>query len=126
MGFSLSSKGDWAATENYLKRLAKEDLSKTLSKYGQVGVAALRAATPVDSGLAAGSWGYKVTTSGTSSSIQWTNSDVESGFHVAIMIQYGHGTGTGGYVQGIDYINPAMRPVFDKISDDIGKAVRAL
>jgi hypothetical protein len=122
----ISSRGDWAITADYLKRLSRADFSKMLNRYGQDGVNALRAATPVHTGLAASSWGYKVSTSGSSSSITWTNTDTEHGFPVAIMIQYGHGTGTGGYVQGIDYINPAMRSVFDKISSDIEKAVKAL
>lgn len=88
-----------------------------------MGIGALAAATPHDSGLAASSWGYKVENSSGGVSISWTNTDVEGGFPVAIMLQYGHGTGTGGYVAGRDYINPAMKPIFDKIADRVWKAV---
>jgi hypothetical protein len=87
------------------------------------GVNALASATPVDSGLASTSWDYKIEQSKTSCTITWTNTDVENGFPVAIMLQYGYGTGTGGYVQGVDYINPAMKPVFDHIADKVWKAV---
>lgn len=94
-----------------------------LHSYGKIGVSALAGATPSDTGRAAGSWGYEVKKVGGGYSITWTNSDVENGFPVAIMIQYGHGTGTGGYVAGIDYINPAMRPVFQQIADRVWKEV---
>jgi hypothetical protein len=73
--------------------------------------------------LAGSSWGYKIERTSKSASIVWTNSDVENGYPVAVMIQYGHGTGTGGFVQGIDYINPAMRPIFDEIAETVWKAV---
>jgi hypothetical protein len=88
-----------------------------------MGAAALANATPTDTGLAAGSWDYRIERSRASCSITWTNSDVESGFPVSIMLQYGYSTGTGGYVQGRDYINPAMRPVFDQIEEAVRKAV---
>jgi len=96
-----------------------------MNKCGEEGVYALANSTPSDSGLSADSWHYKVEKSGKSYSIAWYNSDVENGFPVAIMLQYGYGTGTGGYVQGQDYINPAIKPVFDKISNDVWKAVTA-
>jgi len=86
-------------------------------------VAALASATPSDSGLAAASWGYEVSSKGGSHSITWTNTDVESGFPVAIMLQFGYATGTGGYVAGRDYINPAMRPIFDQIAYKVWRAV---
>lgn len=94
-----------------------------LEANAQAGVAALEAATPAESGLAAGSWGYKIESSKGRHSIVWTNNDIEDGFPVAIMLQYGYGTGTGGYVEGRDYINPALKPVFDRISDQVWKAV---
>jgi hypothetical protein len=115
--------GSTKRTENFLRRMKKGDLFSSLEASAREGVSALIAGTPVDSGLAADSWDYKIERSSSSVSIEWTNNDVENGFPVAIMLQYGHGTGTGGYVQGQDYINPAMRPVFDRIADQVWKAV---
>lgn len=126
MTFSFESRGGFRNLERFLTKSSGTDLTRLLNKYGQQGVSALQSMTPVESGLAASSWTFKVSSSATGASIQWLNTDIENGFPVAIMIQYGHGTGTGGYVQGIDYINPAMRPIFEQISNDIGKAVRAL
>jgi len=83
----------------------------------------LAQSVPKDSGLAADSWNYEIERSATSVAIKWTNSDTENGFPVAIMLQYGYGTGTGGYVQGKDYINPAMKPIFDNIATQVWKAV---
>lgn len=95
----------------------------SLDAFAREGVSALISGTPVDSGLAADSWDYEIERSGKMVTIKWTNSNVENGFPVAIMLQYGYGTGTGGYVQGRDYINPAMKPVFDSIADKVWKAV---
>lgn len=116
---TFEQKGDFKNSERFLRKMAKFDFSNTLKNVAQEGVRALAAATPVDSGLAANSWGYRIERSRSSFSITWTNNDIESGFPVALMIQYGHGTGTGGYVKGRDYINPAMRPIFDKIISDL-------
>lgn len=110
-------------TEDSLRRLARGDIYKSLESAAQTGVNALASATPVESGLAQDSWGYNIERSGKSVTITWTNNDIENGFPVAIMLQYGHGTGTGGYVQGQDYINPAMKPIFDRIADQVWKAV---
>lgn len=126
MKVTITTKGDLARTERFLKAAQKFDARKVLEAAAQEGVKALAAATPRDSGLAANSWSYKISGGRNGVTVTWTNSDVENGFPVAIAIQYGHGTGTGGYIQGQDYINPAMRPVFDRISDRIGKAVAAL
>jgi hypothetical protein len=123
VGVSFSTTGSYASTEAALRRMAKLNIMPLLHRCGQEGVKALASATPQDSGLARSSWGYEISGSGGNFTITWTNSDVESGFPVAIMLQYGYGTGTGGYVQGRDYINPAMRPVFDRISEDVRKAV---
>lgn len=120
---SFSSEGSFDKTERFLKAMQKLEIDKILDAAGQKGVAALSRATPTDSGLASHSWGYEVKKSGGGVTIGWTNSDVENGFPVALMIQYGHGTGTGGYIQGRDYINPAMRPIFDQIADTVWKAV---
>ena len=123
MTISFSSKGDWGRTANWLDRLTKGDIFRQMDKYGRQGVDALSKATPQDSGLAAASWSYKISRSATSWSITWINTNVENGFNVVIGIQYGHGTGTGGWVEGLDFINPAMRPIFDRIAADVWKAV---
>lgn len=117
--FSFEHKGDFKNTERFLGKMSTMDFVARLNSVAQRGVQALAAATPVDSGLTASSWGYTINRSKSSFSIVWTNHHVISGFPVAVMIQYGHGTGTGGYVQGRDYINPAMRPVFDDIINDL-------
>lgn len=116
-------KGDYASTRQFLQHLQKLDILALMDSLGQEGVAALQAATPTDTGLAAGSWGYDVNENNGVYSIYWTNTDVENDFPVAIMLQYGHGTKGGGYVQGRDYINPAMKPIFDAIADKVWKAV---
>jgi|SRR4029078_10666231 hypothetical protein len=123
--FSVSSSGDFSKTLRFLQQMAKLDsaIAKVCETEAKRGVNALNAATPRDSGLAANSWGFVIERSAGKVLIGWTNSDVENGFPVALMIQYGHGTGTGGYIQGRDYINPAMRPVFDSIRDSVWKAV---
>lgn len=121
--FSVSSTGDFNKTEAWLKRMASGDVFSTLDRFGQVGVAALSAATPTETGLTAGSWNYEIVRDGTSYSIIWGNTHTEGGRQIAVLLQYGHGTGTGGYVQGRDYINPALRPVFDQIAAEAWKAV---
>ena len=123
MPIVFRSQGDFAKTEAFLQRVNKFDIRRVLEAGGQKGVAALAAATPVESGLAAHSWTYSVSGGRGNARITWFNTDVESGFPVAIMLQYGYGTGTGGYVQGRDYINPAMKPIFDQIASDVWKAV---
>lgn len=123
MEISVKSTGDLKLTERYLTSASKLDFRSLLASAAEEGVKALAAGTPRESGLAADSWGYKISGGRGVVTITWTNHDVESGFPVAIMLQYGYGTGTGGYVQGRDYINPAMRPIFDKIFQRIAKAV---
>ena len=123
MRISLSSNGDFSKTTAWLKKIQKVDIASIAQAGAQRGVRALSQATPRDSSRAAASWGYKIETSKTQTTIVWTNSDVENGFPVVIMLQYGHGTGTGGYVQGQDFINPAIRPIFDAIDQSVWKAV---
>lgn len=94
-----------------------------LDRYGKVGVEALRRATPVDSGLTANSWGYRIVKMGAGSRIEWYNTNVNDRTVIAVLIQYGHGTGTGGYVEGRDYVNPAMRRVFDQLAEEVWKEV---
>jgi len=116
----LTSTGSFKNTEAWLTKLQGPNLFSGLDKFGQMGVDALAAATPMDEGDTRSSWGYRVT----KNSIEWFNTHVNRGANVAILIQYGHGTGTGGYVPGRDYINPAIKPVFDKIVQEIGKQVK--
>lgn len=121
--FSLSSSGSSRRTEAYLRRLMGLNIAQILDANGQLGVDALSEATPIESGLASDSWSFRITDSDSSCTISWHNVDVETGFPVAIMLQFGYATGTGGYVKGRDYINPAMKPVFDKIQENVWKAV---
>jgi hypothetical protein len=109
--------------EKFLRRAISGDFYKNLDRFGREGVAALANATPVDSGLTASSWTYEIEQGSGSVSITWLNTNTVSGVNVAIILQYGHGTGTGGYVQGQDYINPVIKPLFDRIAEDVWKAV---
>lgn len=125
MSFSFSSSGSFDRTEAFLRKIQKFDIRSILDTYGKAGVDALESATPADTGLAGDSWSYEIERTSSGWTVGWKNSDVENGFPVALMIQMGHGTGTGGYIQGRDYINPAMRPIFDKIAEQAWKAVTA-
>lgn len=123
MTFSIESRGSFKRTEDFLQAMAKRDLYSTLDKLAREGVAALASATPAESGLTASSWDYEIRKDRNGVSIVWLNHHKPGGFPVAIMLQYGHGTGTGGYVSGRDYINPAIRPTFDRIAERVWKAV---
>lgn len=117
----IRQKGNFDKTEKFLK---KKFSNRTIfEKYGEEGVKALSAATPVDTGLTASSWYYKVVEKKGSSSIEFCNSNINDGVPIAIIIQYGHGTGNGGWVEGNDYINPAIQPIFEKIKDEIWREV---
>lgn len=116
-------KGSFKNTEKFLKKPHGRNVRSILNKYGKIGVQALSAATPKDSGLTAASWRYSIEEDGTSTKIVWTNSNVNKGVNIALILQYGHGTGSGGYVTGIDYINPALKPVFDSIANVLWKEV---
>lgn len=122
---SFSSSGNFNKTERFLKQMSEADFARELDKFAREGVNALAAATPYDSGLTSASWGYEIKRSKGSTTITWTNSHVVDGVPIAIILQYGHGTGTGGYVQGQDYINPAMKPIFDRIADSVWKVVKS-
>lgn len=120
----ISHKGDFEKTFRFLHRAKEFDIAALLHKYGQKGVDALQAATPKDTGLTAGSWSYEIEVGSTRSTIRWKNSNVVNGwFNVAVALQYGHGTRNGGWVEGRDYINPAMQPVFDEIANDAFREV---
>ena len=120
---TFEAKGGWDRTESFLKRAIRLNLAQRLQAAAAEGIAALAAATPKESGLSANSWTAEVTIGANGFTIEWQNTHVVSGVPIAIILQYGHGTGTGGYVQGRDYINPAIQPVFDKIADEIWKEV---
>ena len=123
---SFRHKGDFSKFSRYLERAKNVVRAGDLNKYGRQGVAALASATPVDSGETANSWSYEIERTNESISIQFYNSNIQNGVPIAIIIQYGHGTGTGGWVQGRDYINPAIRPLFDKIANDMWREVTRL
>lgn len=120
---SVDSKGDFGRTIKALTKMSNGDIYRTLDKAGRAGVAALSAATRKDSGETSQSWSYVIERTKTTTTIQWINTHMAGGAPVAILLQYGHGTGTGGYVSGRDYINPAMRPIFEEIANDVWKAV---
>ena len=111
----IQHKGDYSKASKYLSDLKKASRMKILDRFGQQGVAALSAGTPVDSGLTASSWYYEIKDNATGSEIIFHNSHINKGVPIAIILQYGHGTGTGGWVEGRDYINPAIQPIFDEI-----------
>ena len=119
----VKQKGDFSKTEKFLNSISKKLYYRNLQKYAEQGGAALASATPIDSGTTANSWDYEIRQTKNSVSIYWTNSNVNKGVPIAVIIQYGHGTRNGGYVQGRDYINPAMRPIFDKIAENVWKEV---
>lgn len=119
MSIVISQKGDFSKTWRFLKRLREKRFYDKVAQYGQMGVDALRDATPKDTGLTADSWGYEIHKTNNSLTISWTNSNNNHGVYIAVLIQYGHATRNGGFVQGRDYINPAMRPIFDKIASEL-------
>ena len=116
-------KGNFNKSTKFLNGIRKLNFISVLNKYGQVGVEALRANTPTDSGKTASSWTYDVVTGDGQVSIQWNNTNINKGVNIAIILQYGHGTRNGGYVRGRDYINPAIQPIFDKIADEAWEEV---
>jgi len=121
--FGFEAKGSFDKTEAWLKKMTSGAIFASLERYGQEGVRALSAATPVDSSETANSWYYEIVQDKTSYSIIWGNSNVVDGRPIAVLIQYGHGTRNGGYVEGRDYINPALQPIFDRIATEAWKVV---
>lgn len=120
---SFEHRGSFGKVEKFFNRLNKRNYLNILDKYGQEGVQALSSATPVDTGKTAGSWTYEISHARDSATISWLNTNIQNNVNIALILQYGHGTGTGGYVRGRDYINPAIRPIFDKMADDAWKEV---
>ncbi len=117
----VTQKGDFSYLMNFLKRVQNRDseIYAQLKPYAQEGVRALEQATPIDSGETSKSWSYRIILNKKTTTIIWENDNVEDGNNVAILLQYGHATGTGGYVAGYDYINPAIQPIFDKIESNV-------
>ena len=123
---TFRQKGDFSKLNRYLERLKEVVKLGDLNKYGRQGVQALSSATPIESGETANSWYYEINRTKESVSISFHNSNINNGVPIAIILQYGHGTGTGGWVEGRDYINPAIQPIFDKIAEDAWKEVTSL
>lgn len=124
MGVSVTFSGELSKTDRFLKKALKVmDRSSIFKKYAELGLEALRGRTPKDTGITADSWYYDIEDNGDTVTINWNNSNVNDHVNIAIILQYGHATGTGGYVKGTDYINPALKPVFDKIADDLWREV---
>lgn len=123
---SFRSKGDFKKATRYFERVKEAARLSILDKYGREGVAALASATPTDSGLTANSWYYEIERTNGSATIAFYNSNVQNGIVIAIILQYGHGTGTGGWVEGRDYINPAIQPIFDEITNNAWREVTEL
>jgi len=123
MRISVKASGSFAKIEKFTKTMSQADIFRQLEGIGQDGVKALSSATPKDSGETANAWNVKVKSSRGRFTMEWTNGNVVNGVPIAIILQYGHGTGTGGYVQGRDYINPAMKPIFDKLAERAWKVV---
>ena len=119
-------KGDFSKLNHFLERAREAIKIGDLDKYGRAGVAALASATPVESGLTASSWNYEISRKNGVVTIRFNNSNIQNGVPIAIILQYGHGTGTGGWVEGRDYINPAVRPLFDEIANNAWKEVTRL
>ena len=115
--------GNFSNTNKFFEKMLSVAKTDLLEKYGQEGVKALRAATPIDTGDTANSWGYEIKRTNKGATISWFNTNVENGVNVAIIIQYGHGTRNGGWVEGLDYINPAMRSIFEAIAESAWKEV---
>lgn len=121
--FSFRQKGDFSKTEKFLKKALGKDYRNILERYARQGVQALSAATPVESGLTAASWSYEIVSDASGLSIFWNNSNINKGVKIALILQYGHGARNGGYVVGRDYINPAIRSVFDNMAEEAWREV---
>lgn len=116
-------RGNFNKIEKWFNRISRHEYLNILNRYGNVGVQVLAAATPVDTGKTAASWEFEIEHGRGKTTIYWINTHMNDGVNIALILQYGHGTGTGGYVYGKDYINPAIKPIFDKIAEDLWKEV---
>ena len=120
---TFRQKGDFSKLTRFLERAKETVRLGDLDKYGRQGVAALSSATPIDSGLTAESWYYEIENKNGSATIKFNNSNIQNGVPIAIILQYGHGTRNGGWVEGRDYINPAIQPIFDEIANEAWREV---
>lgn len=120
----VNQHGSLLRTKTFLKKSKNYKFEPILRHYGEIGVAALSSATPVDTGKTASSWGYKIENNNGQYRLTWYNDNVNDGNMIALLLQYGHGTRNGGYVQGIDYINPALRPIFERMTTEIWNEVK--
>ena len=120
---TLTVKGDWSKSFDFLQKASDMQIQSILEKFGERGVEALASTTPKRTGRTASSWSYSVNKTGKGWEVNWENSNVNQGVNIALIIQEGHGTGTGGYVSGIDYINPALGPVFNQLADEAFREV---
>ena len=123
-GITLEASGSYSGTTTWLQRLGRMSIEQQLARYGAKGVKALASSTPVETGKTASSWSYSVTRKGDTWILSWENTNVVRGVPIAIILQYGHVTGTGGWVQGRDYINPAIRPLMDEIAEGVWRTVK--
>lgn len=126
MKIIVKQKGNYAKTNKFLQELRKLQLNHILKKYGELGVNSLSAATPIETGKTAASWSYDILETTKGYELVFSNSNVNKGVPIAVILQYGHGTGTGGWVEGRDYINPALQPIFDEIAEVVWLEVTSL
>lgn len=119
----ISHKGDFTKTTKFLNKVSTKPIRNILDKYGNMGVQALSVATPVDSGVTASSWTYEIEITSSGYTINWNNTNINKNVNIALILQTGHGTRNGGYVKGIDYINPALKPVFDQLAEEAWREV---
>lgn len=123
---SFKQKGDFSKLNRYFEKVKEAAKVGVLDKYGKAGVAALASATPTETGQTAASWTYSIKRAGSYVSIEFYNSNINKGVNIALILQYGHGTGTGGWVEGRDYINPAIQPIFDQLAEEAWKEVTSI
>ncbi len=122
-GITVKQRGDFSNLEKFLNRVTKRNYLNILSRYGQMGVDALSAATPKKTGLTASSWTYEIEHNHETISIRWINTNENKGVNIALILEYGHGTRRGGYVRGRKYISPAIQPIFDQMADEVWREV---
>ena len=123
-GITLEASGSYSSTTTWLQRIGRMSIEQQLARYGAKGAKALASSTPVETGKTASSWSYSVTRKGDTWILSWENTNVVRGVPIAIILQYGHVTGTGGWVQGRDYINPAIKPIMDEIAEGVWRTVK--
>lgn len=123
---TFKHRGNFDLTEKFFRGLKDKKYRPIFEKYGREGIRVLSSATPKDSGLTANSWDYQILTKRNGFDIYWTNSNMVDGIPIVILLQYGHGTKSGSFVEGKDFINPAIKPIFDKIAENLWKEVISL